>query len=110
MGAYLLFFHGVLTMLLALPLKRRFDADWKKLAPDTGGPLLRRYHLTLRYMVAVVSRRAARNTFPDETYDFRGRVGPLLYLLCWVSTGTACVALTLMVGGFIIEVLAGHLP
>jgi hypothetical protein len=105
------FFHAFLTMLLALPLKGRFDSAWEARTPRAfGRPLFNRYMLTVKYAASVVSKRAARNTFHDESYDFRGRVGPFLYLACLVSFVAGLVGMALGLVAFILAIVAGEQP
>ncbi len=88
-------------------LNPRFDPDWKtrrwtKLEAETL-PLFPFLRASL-YVPAVCSRFCARRLFgavEGERYDFRGRAGTLLYVLCMVE-------LVAGVGGGVVGVIARY--
>jgi len=77
--------------ILLLYLNPRFDPDWKHKRwtelEATVLPMFSVFRMSL-YVPAVCSRFCARRLFgavEGERYDFRGRAGPLLYVLCMVE-------------------------
>lgn len=105
-------FIGVWTAVLLWPvfllfLNPRFDPDWKHRRwtafEAEALPLFAVFRMSL-YVPAVCSRFCARRLFGEvegERYDFRGRAGPVLYVLCMVEAIAG-------LGGGVVGVLAHY--